>query len=172
MNKNETYRIEGNTLIINEGVTAVDGKDFHIYENDIYSSVKEEFKNIRQVILPDSVTEIGTDAFCDFLSLEDIALPNGITNIGYYAFAYCSSLENITIPDKVVSLGACAFENCINLSNISLPNSVGVIDVGVFEGCEKLMITCNEGSIAEEYAIEENIPFKHIKDIPKTKERG
>ena len=46
---NKEYRIEGNALIINEGVTNVEGKDFHIYENG-YSSLKDEFKNIKKVI--------------------------------------------------------------------------------------------------------------------------
>lgn len=156
---NKEYRIEGNALIINEGVTNVEGKDFHIYENG-YLSLKDEFKDIKKVIIPDSVTRIGTDAFCDFQSLEDISLSKNITNIGYYAFANCSSLKSVVLPDKLECLKVCAFENCTNLSDITIPDSVGVIDVGVFEGCEKLTITCNEGSLAEEFAEEEDIPVK------------
>lgn len=165
-----SYHIKGDTLIIDEDVTAVKGKDFHTYEEN-YVCVKDKFAKIKKVIIPDSVTKIGTDAFCDFMSLEDITLPNGITNIEYYAFSGCTSLKSIIIPDNVECLEACAFENCTELSSITLPDSVGVIDVGVFENCKKLTIICNEGSFAEEFANEEGIPVKHIKDKTKAIER-
>ena len=136
----EKYHIEGDTLIINDGVTAIDVDDFHIYnESNYYLSIKQGFENIKKVIFPDSIVQINNSAFYDFQSLEDITLPNGITNIGCSAFSSCSRLESITIPDSVTSIGKYAFSVCNNLT-----------------------IGCSKGSYAEKYAKKNSIPVGYI----------
>ena len=40
----------------------------------------------RNVVIPDSVTSIGNEAFRDCTSLESITLPNSVTSIGDRAF--------------------------------------------------------------------------------------
>ena len=160
----EKYRFEGNTLIINDGVTTIEGTDFHTYyEDNGYEGVKDEkFQNVKKIVLPDSVTEIGYDAFYDFTSLKDISLPNSITNISNYAFADCSSLESVIIPDSVTSIDWYAFMNCISLESVIIPDSVTSIDEFAFWGCENLTIVCNKGSYAEEFAAEKGIPVEYI----------
>lgn len=137
--KDEIYHIEGDTLIINDGVTVIDGRDFHIYDgNDEYLSIKQEFENIKKVIVPDSVVKIGYDAFYEFQNLEDISLPNSITNIGYDAFGRCTSLKNVTIPDSVTDIEDYAFFGCENLTSISIPNGVTSIEGWTFSECSSL----------------------------------
>ena len=67
------------------------------------------YKSIKSVIIPDGVTRIGEDAFCDCSSLTSIDIPSSVTSIGLYAFRECSSLESVTIPESVTSIGYAAF---------------------------------------------------------------
>lgn len=58
-------------------------------------------KNIKEIVLPDSVTDIGKEAFKDCSDLTNITIPNSVTNIGQAAFSGCSNLKNIYITDIV-----------------------------------------------------------------------
>ena len=42
------------------------------------------------VVIPDSVTRIGNEAFCGCTSLSNIILPDSVTSIGESAFEGCS----------------------------------------------------------------------------------
>ena len=57
--------------------------------------------------------EIGFFEECT--SLESIAIPNSVTEIGTDAFYGCSSLTSIEIPNSVIYLGDMAFANCYSL---------------------------------------------------------
>ena len=68
-------------------------------------------------------------------SLTDIVIPNSVTNIGDYAFSGCRSLTDIVIPDSVTNIGDCAFWDCRSLTDIVIPNSVTSIGDNAFEYC-------------------------------------
>lgn len=54
----------------------------------------------------------------NFTSLKEIELPNSVTNIDDYAFYYCDSLTKITIPESITNIGENAFCECNNLKEI------------------------------------------------------
>ena len=62
-----------------------------------------------QVVIPDTVTEIGNSAF-ESTAIASVNLPDGLTKIGSSAF-YNDRLTTINIPDTVTSIGALAFQN-------------------------------------------------------------
>jgi len=45
--------------------------------------------------------------------IKDLVIPNSVTSIGNYAFEYCSALTSVTIPNSVTSIGSYAFSYCI-----------------------------------------------------------
>lgn len=77
-----------------------------------------------QTIIPESITEIGEEAFnaCD--SLTSIIIPENVTSIGAEAFRHCESLKSITIPVSVKSIGGMAFDWCEKLNSITFQGTI------------------------------------------------
>ena len=76
-----------------------------------------------------SVISIGDSAFNAYSieackNLTSIIIPNSVTSIGSDAFRGCTGLTSVTIPDSVTSIGTCAFYECTSLTDVTIPNSV------------------------------------------------
>ena len=69
-----------------------------------------------ELVIPDSVTEIGNSAFSYCSGLTSVTIPDSVTEIGNSAFSYCSGLTSVTIPDSVTSIGYAAFDGCSGLT--------------------------------------------------------
>ena len=67
-------------------------------------------------IIPNSVTSIGSRAFCGCSGLTSVTIPNSVTYIGWFAFAYCTGLTSVTIEAETPpTLGSDVFyytNNC------------------------------------------------------------
>ena len=90
------------------------------------------------VVVPESVTEIGIGAFYACRSLKSIELPESVTSIGNSAFSGCHCLTSIVIPESVTSIGDCAFQRCWDLKSVSIPEGPTHIGSEAFSACWKL----------------------------------
>lgn len=70
--------------------------------------------------------------------LKTYTIPNSVTNIGTDAFANCANLTEVIIPEQVTRIQDYVFWGCTGLSSITIPGSVEAIDTQVFEGCSNL----------------------------------
>ena len=121
--------------------------------------------NVKNIKLPDTIEHIGYRAFANCIGLESIKIPSKVKTIGGYAFANCSNIKEINLPEEVIEIERNAFENCGNLKRIILPENVESIGTDAFSGCnEEFTIYGYEGTYAQQYANENNIPFKLVDD--------
>ena len=93
---------------------------------------------LTSVTIGNSVTSIGVCAFYGCSGLTSVTIPNIVTNIGDSAFSGCSGLTNVTIGNNVTSIGNSAFRGCSGLTSITVPDSVTSIGSFAFSGCSGL----------------------------------
>jgi len=105
---------------------------------DIGDQAFKSCKNLTEITIPDSVTTMGKEVFDGCKSLANVTIGNSVTGIGEEAFEDCASLKSITIPDNVTSIGKQAFKGCKSLTGIIIPNGVTSIESGTFDGCASL----------------------------------
>ncbi len=103
----------------------------------IGSSAFTGCESLTSVIIPNSVTEIGGGAFASCSSLKSVTIPGSVTKFGDYMFTCCDSLESVTIGNGVTSLGVRTFEDCTSLKSVTIPNSITSL-YQTFWGCEGL----------------------------------
>ena len=108
---NATYKSIDDVLILNKAGTKV-----------IIAS-----RNATTYNIPNTVTEIGQNAFYWCSKMTSITIPDSVTTIGAEAFYNCSSLKEITIPQSVTSIGADAFVYCGNLTAINIKGTANRI---------------------------------------------
>ena len=119
---------ELDTLKISEGVTEIFDEEFMAVQ-------------VKNVILPSSVTRIGDRAFSQSnLSateqplLTTINIPKSVTYIGEYAFAGCTKLTAIGDTSGLVTIGRNAFDSCTSLKSIYVPETVDNMGYAAFAG--------------------------------------
>lgn len=89
--------------------------------------------NVHSITIPKiyngyPVTKIESSAFFNVNILLDIVIPDTIINIGSRAFSGCSGLNNVVVPDSVTYIGEAAFENCTSLTSLTVP-FIGVSEI-------------------------------------------
>ena len=109
------------------------------------TNLKNTFAN--EVVIPDSVTFIGRDAFYFCTAMKSLTLPDSVISIGEYAFYNCTGLKNIVIPDSVTSLGWGVFENCTGLTGVTVGRRVTSIEGQTFKHCSSLKSVTIPGSV-------------------------
>ncbi|MBQ2755344.1 MAG: leucine-rich repeat domain-containing protein, partial [Oscillospiraceae bacterium] len=111
-------------------------------ENDfvIRAGVLEKYKGADTVVsIPNTVVQIGDDAFRGCVCLEEVHIPEGVINIGFSAFRDCKSLRKVTFPNSLKKIGGQAFEHCESLVELSFPDSLSQIEQNAFIACCNLI---------------------------------
>ena len=122
-----------NNIDVNENNSYFSSLDGVLYNKDKTKIIKCPEKK-EEVIIPDSVIEIGENAFYLCNQLRNIELPNSVTIIGNYAF-WNSSLRKVELSENITSIGDYAFAYTRSLSNIEIPRSVTYIGKSAFYLC-------------------------------------
>lgn len=104
---------------------------FHINLPDTVTNIgKEAFyrSGLTYMKIPDKIETIYTETFAHCSNLQKVELPSNLKNIESNAFFYCDKLEEINIPNGVTTIGFGAFSQCNSLTEIYIPATVINID--------------------------------------------
>ena len=95
---------------------------------------------------------MGDWVFNNCTSLKSIVIPDSVTCIGRNAFEYCSSLTSVVIGNSVTLIDYDAFSGCNLLSNIVYRGSIKEFEAitktkGWNYGVPATKVICNDGVI-------------------------
>ena len=121
-----------------------------------------EGTKITSITIPNSVKEIGWEAFKNCYNLRQITLNEGLKKIAYRAFentiedlkfgegttkittditGHFKNIKKVTIPSSVEEIGSHAFSNRSNLTQVTLNEGLEKIGSGAFKGTKITSIT-------------------------------
>ena len=136
-----------------------------------------------EVILPENLSTLDNGVFHGCKYLHSVHIPSALNDVGYYGiFAKCSNLKTVTfekgitsipanlfaeselevvvIPETVTSIGRYAFRENLCLNVINIGKNVTEIAQNAFYECPNIVICCYTGSVAANYAVENNIAYE------------
>ena len=157
------------SITIPSSVTSIGGMAFNhcfgltsVHINDLKAWCNIQFGNnplsiahhlylngaeIRDLVIPEEVTSIGSFAFSGFSGLTSITIPSSVTSIGERVFQGCSGLTSIMVDssnnfyDSRNNCNAIIDKNnqlIVGCKNTIIPNSVTSIGSFAFWGCSSL----------------------------------
>lgn len=85
-----------------------------------------------KIVLPNSITHIGDNAFLSNKTCDSINIPTSLQVIGSHAFAYSVCIKDLVLPESVVSIGEAAFFGCSNMISVTIPSSLKTISTLAF----------------------------------------
>jgi Zn-finger protein len=92
-----------------------------------------------EIILPQNLKKIGALCFGMNYSLKDISIPNTVSEIDSGAFNSCSNLTYVHLPNNISCISDFLFYGCSQLQSIEIPYSVREIEFGAFFKCDNLI---------------------------------
>ena len=119
--------------------------------------------NVSELIIPEGITEIEPEAFCNWFSLTKISLPTTLKKINAGIFKRCNRLEEIVIPEGVEVIDFAAFADAISLERITLPSTLIEINQYAFSNNSFESITIPASvEVIESNAFEDSTLLKEI----------
>ena len=110
-------------------------------------SVVDKKKLVGSLVIPDSVTEIGDNAFYDCTGLTNVVIPSTVTVIGEYAFSGCSGLVSVVISDSVTEIKSEAFSGINPDAHFTVKSEL----------VKELLLNSESGIGSEQITIEPNL---------------
>lgn len=93
---------------------------------------------LKEVTLPDTITEIRGQAFKNDYSLTKVNIPKNLKYLGGGSFANCKSIKSVEIPDSVTYMGGEIFSGATSLESVKLSKNIKEIRGNSFEECHSL----------------------------------
>lgn len=100
--------------------------------------------------------------FYEAKNIKSIILPKQLFNIGIRSFYGCESLLEFEIPEGVETIKTSCFENCKSMEKIVISSSVKTIETNAFKGCDSLKEVIYLGDVNQLVIAEGNDIIKDI----------
>lgn len=103
---------------------------------------------IKQISIPDTVTEIGESAFQYCLGLTSFVIPPLLQKIPKYMLQACENITAITIPAAVTEIGESAFDST-GITSITIPATITTLGMNMLSGCTHLATINIQANVTE-----------------------
>ena len=124
------YQIDASGTLTIRGV-GNNGNIGHWYSNEQSDFVQPwKGKNVKNIVIEDSIKDLGGQAFYNIKSENPIKIPSSVTSVSAYAFDGVETPE-VIIPDSVEIIGDSSFKS-ESLQKITIPDSVKIIEGSAF----------------------------------------
>ncbi len=119
---NPIYRSENNCVIRRSDNALVMGCTASIIPQGVTKIERLAFYGIspKHLTVPDTVVEIGENAFKGAVELQSITLGNSLSKIDALAFQNCTALQTIELPAGLTELGELSFSGCASLQSLTV----------------------------------------------------
>ena len=136
MGKNPFVDLDSKVLKNQSAAFVVDAKILYNAERTRLISC---LTDATMIIIPKTVTTIGSLAFSRRSKLKKVQLPEGLERIGRDAFSDCDALEEVIIPASVKTIDPYAFASCDGLKKVTFLGVPEHIARTTFSDCDNLM---------------------------------
>ncbi|GHV59153.1 hypothetical protein AGMMS49579_26780 [Spirochaetia bacterium] len=122
---------------------------------DRYGGVRDEMVYITSITLPTGLEKIGSRAFYGQSKLSAVVIPDSVVEIGDEAFRDCyfdyfaTGLSSVTLPKSLAKAGKSIFAGCRLLKTVTIPDGVKVIGASMFRDCTALVSVVIPDSVIE-----------------------
>ena len=103
----------------------------------LYGNTFENCKNLEKIVFGNNLTTIDGRNFVGCEKLKSIEIPASVTQIKASAFAE-SGLESVTLKTETCTFGVKVFADCASLKTVTLADSVKNLGKNMFENCTAL----------------------------------
>ena len=141
-NCNAIIETEGNLLLAGCKNTVIPDTVTTIGVDSNMRGVSPAFKHCKgltDIVLPESVTEIGRRSFEGCTELKTVVIKGKLKKIPEEAFKDCTALESITLPAGIGKIDMLAFKGCTALKTINVPAKKGDYYRQRLEGCQQFL---------------------------------
>lgn len=117
--------------------------------------------SLKEVQIPDTVTDIDEEAFKGCRFLDKVALPKNLREIKEGVFFNCFRLRQVTLPEGLKTISSHAFKSCNLLRALTIPASVDNISEDAFEYCHLLQAVSKDDT---KFRVTENGSLRDVKN--------
>ena len=132
----------------------------HLYVNNV---------EVNSIVFPEGTTSIPASCLRR-IRVTSVTMPNTVTEIGAEAFGYCPLLSNVPLSTSLENLGNSCFRNCTSLtSEVSFPSTLKTIGTNVYIGSNiSGSVIIPEGVTSIGTNAFRAVPLTGIVDLPST----
>lgn len=144
------------TIILSKSMTEITAGAFGC------STAEEYMSNLTELEIPEGITKIGQNAFAGN-NIKNIVIPSTVKEIGNYAFSTKNYLKDectLVLPEGLETIGSRAFRNKV-ISEVQLPTTVTALKANTFEkeySDETESVKTKVYVSKEQYADDKNFP--------------
>lgn len=130
------------SLVLNLALQKIDSDSFEFYDDAVYTANKKRLvycmSQAESFHIPEGVTTIGEMAFRGKKQLKNIIIANSVKEIEHDAFYDCDELDNVYVPAGVKEIKSYAFAECDKLKKITFAGVPDKLSRHTFDDCDLL----------------------------------